>query len=245
MRSVAAATGQQVPHVPQVRDQANIVRTDLEWDSYLPPRASGRSWRVQQRIKRAIDIAGALGALVILSPLLLVVGLLVRLSSRGPVLYRYPVVGFRGRPFTGLKFRTMVMDADARKAEYLEHNEMTGPVFKLRNDPRVTSLGRFLRKYSIDELPQLWLVVRGEMSLVGPRAPGPDEFARFERWQCGKLAVKPGITCIWQVSGRSEISDFDTWARLDLEYIESWNLARDFILLLRTVPAVISARGAY
>jgi lipopolysaccharide/colanic/teichoic acid biosynthesis glycosyltransferase len=102
-----------------------------------------------------------------------------------------------------------------------------------------------LRRYSIDELPQLWSVVRGDMSLVGPRAPGPEEFARFERWQCGKLAVKPGITCIWQVSGRSEISDFDTWARLDLDYIESWNLALDLVLLLRTIPAVISARGAY
>jgi lipopolysaccharide/colanic/teichoic acid biosynthesis glycosyltransferase len=139
----------------------------------------------------------------------------------------------------------MVVDADSRKAEYMQQNEMNGPVFKLRNDPRVTRPGRWLRRYSIDELPQLWSVVRGDMSLVGPRAPGPEEFARFERWQCGKLAVKPGITCIWQVSGRSEISDFDTWARLDLDYIESWNLALDLVLLLRTIPAVISARGAY
>jgi lipopolysaccharide/colanic/teichoic acid biosynthesis glycosyltransferase len=200
---------------------------------------------VQQKIKRVLDVVGAATGLVLLLPLLLVVALLVRLTSRGPVLYRYPVIGYRGRPFTGLKFRTMVVDADSRKAEYMQQNEMNGPVFKLRNDPRVTRPGRWLRRYSIDELPQLWSVVRGDMSLVGPRAPGPEEFARFERWQCGKLAVKPGITCIWQVSGRSEISDFDTWARLDLDYIESWNLALDLVLLLRTIPAVISARGAY
>jgi lipopolysaccharide/colanic/teichoic acid biosynthesis glycosyltransferase len=229
----------------QVQEGMGRPVAQLDWDAYLPPRAWGRSWRVQQKIKRVLDVVGAATGLVLLLPLLLVVALLVRLTSRGPVLYRYPVIGYRGRPFTGLKFRTMVVDADSRKAEYMQQNEMNGPVFKLRNDPRVTRPGRWLRRYSIDELPQLWSVVRGDMSLVGPRAPGPEEFARFERWQCGKLAVKPGITCIWQVSGRSEISDFDTWARLDLDYIESWNLALDLVLLLRTIPAVISARGAY
>jgi lipopolysaccharide/colanic/teichoic acid biosynthesis glycosyltransferase len=229
----------------QVQEGTGRPAAQLDWDSYLPPRAWGRSWRVQQKIKRVLDVVGAATGLILLLPLLLVVALLVRLTSPGPVLYRYPVIGYRGRPFTGLKFRTMVVDADSRKAEYMQQNEMNGPVFKLRNDPRVTRPGRWLRRYSIDELPQLWSVVRGDMSLVGPRAPGPEEFARFERWQCGKLAVKPGITCIWQVSGRSEISDFDTWARLDLDYIESWNLALDLVLLLRTIPAVISARGAY
>lgn len=229
----------------QVQEQGALPRPDLDWDSYLPARAASATWRVQQRIKRVIDIAGGAAGLVILSPLLLLVALLVKVTSPGPVLYRYPVVGIRGRPFTGLKFRTMVVDAESRKAEYMQQNEMKGPVFKIRRDPRVTPLGRVLRKYSIDELPQLWLVVRGDLSLVGPRAPGPDEFARFERWQCGKLAVKPGITCIWQVSGRSEISDFDTWARLDLEYIERWNLWLDLVLLVRTIPAVLSTRGAY
>lgn len=242
MRPFAAAIEPQ-----SVQAQESMVRpaAQLDWESYLPPRARGRSWRVQQAVKRVLDVVGAAAGLVLLLPLLLLVALLVRLTSPGPVLYRYPVVGYRGRPFTGLKFRTMVVDADSRKAEYMQQNEMNGPVFKLRNDPRVTRFGRWLRKYSIDELPQLWSVVRGDISLVGPRAPGPEEFARFERWQCGKLAVRPGITCIWQVSGRSEISDFDTWARLDLDYIQSWNLALDLVLLLRTIPAVISARGAY
>jgi lipopolysaccharide/colanic/teichoic acid biosynthesis glycosyltransferase len=122
---------------------------------------------------------------------------------------------------------------------------MSGPVFKLRRDPRVTRSGRWLRKFSIDELPQLWSVLKGDMSLVGPRPPLPEEFAQYEEWQCGKLAVKPGITCFWQVSGRSEISDFATWARLDLRYIREWNLWLDFRLLLRTIPAVLSGRGAY
>ncbi|MGH7447634.1 MAG: sugar transferase [Longimicrobiales bacterium] len=229
----------------QARERALRLTTELDWASYLPARARGASWRAQQVIKRVVDVVAAFVGIIVLSPVLLLVALLVKVTSPGPVLYRYPVLGYRGRPFTGLKFRTMVMDAHARKSDYMQQNEMKGPVFKLRNDPRVTPLGRWLRKYSIDELPQLWSVVRGDMSLVGPRPPGPDEFAHFDDWQCGKLAVRPGITCIWQVSGRSEISDFDTWARLDLEYIESWSLALDVILLLRTIPAVISARGAY
>lgn len=232
--------------VPQVHpDRPLRLMTEPDWNAYLPARACGTSWRVQQTIKRVVDVVGASAGILVLSPLLLLVAALVKLTSPGPVIYRYPVLGHRGRPFTGLKFRTMVLDADARKADYMHQNEMNGPVFKLRNDPRVTRLGRWLRKYSVDELPQLWSVVRGDLSLVGPRAPGPDEFAQFEHWQRGKLAVKPGITCIWQVSGRSEISDFDTWARLDLEYIARWNLWVDLILLVRTIPAVISARGAY
>ena len=222
-----------------------LLASDVDWDSHLPARASGTSWRVQQAAKRVFDVVFALLGLIVLSPLLLLVAALVRVTTPGPALYRYPVLGYRGRPFTGYKFRTMVEDAESLKAAYLQQNEMRGPVFKLREDPRVTPLGRWLRKYSIDELPQLWSVIRGDMSLVGPRPPGPDEFAQFEPWQRGKLAVMPGITCIWQVSGRSEISDFDTWARLDLDYIRRWNFALDLVLLLRTIPAVISARGAY
>ncbi|HEX6308934.1 MAG TPA: sugar transferase [Longimicrobiales bacterium] len=223
------------------------LRVDAEpdWDGYLPVRARSGSWRVQQHIKRVLDVVIAGVGLVLLSPLLLLVALLVKLSSPGPVLYRYPVLGWRARPFTGLKFRTMIVDADVRKTEFMEQNEMNGPVFKLRNDPRVTPLGRWLRKYSIDELPQLWSVLRGEMSLVGPRPPGPHEYADFEPWQRGKLAVIPGMTCIWQVSGRSEISDFDAWVRLDLDYIARWNLLLDLVLLVRTIPAVLSGRGAY
>jgi lipopolysaccharide/colanic/teichoic acid biosynthesis glycosyltransferase len=138
-----------------------------------------------------------------------------------------------------------VQNADDLKTMLLLNNEMQGPAFKMRADPRVTPLGRWLRKYSIDELPQLWSVLVGDMSLVGPRPPLAEEFAAFEPWQWGKLAVTPGITCIWQVTGRSDISDFDQWVSLDLEYIRSWNLWLDIKLMLKTIPAVIRARGAY
>ena len=225
--------------------RAQWLRASVDWEGFLPERASGRTWRVQQVVKRGVDIVLAAAGLVVLMPLFVVVAVLVKLSSHGPVLYEWRALGYRARPFVAYKFRTMVVGADARKAEYAAANEMSGPVFKLRRDPRVTPLGRWLRKFSIDELPQLWSVLKGDMSLVGPRPPLPEEFAEYEEWQCGKLAVKPGITCFWQVSGRSEISDFRTWARLDLQYIRAWNLWLDFRLLLRTIPAVLSGRGAY
>lgn len=221
------------------------IRREEDWEGYLPPRASGLGWRVGQRLKRLIDIVVSAALLVLISPLLLLIAILIRLTSEGPIFYPWKVLGHRARPFLGYKFRTMVPNADELKAEMLAQNEMTGPVFKIRNDPRVTPIGRFLRKYSLDELPQLWSVLRGDMSLVGPRPPSPTEFAAFEPWQRGKLAVTPGITCLWQVMGRSEISDFDEWARLDLEYIENWSLWLDLKILLKTVPAVLRGRGAY
>jgi lipopolysaccharide/colanic/teichoic acid biosynthesis glycosyltransferase len=221
------------------------VRRELDWDSLLPARARTVGWRVERGVKRLIDIVVSLMLLVVLSPLLLVLAVLVRFSSPGPIFYPWKVLGARARPFVGYKFRTMVVNAEALKDQMMAHNEMTGPVFKMRNDPRVTRVGRVLRKYSLDELPQLWSVLRGDMSLVGPRPPSAEEFAAFEPWQRGKLALTPGITCIWQVSGRSEISDFDTWARLDLEYIANWNLWLDLKILVRTVPVVFGGRGAY
>lgn len=221
------------------------VRRELDWESLLPARAAGAGWRWQRRLKRLLDIVVSFSLLVLLSPLLLVLALLVRLSSPGPIFYPWKVLGARARPFVGYKFRTMVVNAEALKSQMLAHNEMTGPVFKMRNDPRVTRVGRLLRKYSLDELPQLWSVLVGDMSLVGPRPPSAEEFAAFAPWQHGKLAVTPGITCVWQVSGRSEISDFDTWARLDLEYIANWNLWLDLKILLQTVPVVFGGRGAY
>ena len=234
------------PAEPFVLPQrAQRLRRRVDWSAYLPARAAGRSWQVQQAVKRVLDVVLAAAGLVVLLPVFVLVAALVKLSSRGPVLYEWRALGYRARPFVAYKFRTMVVGADARKAEYAAVNEMNGPVFKLRRDPRVTPLGRWLRKFSIDELPQLWSVLKGDMSLVGPRPPLPEEFAQYEEWQCGKLAVKPGITCFWQVSGRSEISDFRTWARLDLRYIRDWNLWLDFQLLLRTIPAVLSGRGAY
>src|SRR5262249_29880127 len=171
--------------------------------------------------------------------LLALIALVVRVTSGSPVLYHWHVVGQHGRDFRSYKFRTMVPNADALKPLLLSENTMTGPVFKIRNDPRVTPAGRFLRRYSLDELPQLWGVVRGDMSLVGPRPPLQSEYARFTDAQKLKLAVKPGITCLWQVSGRNEIRDFDEWLRLDLEYINSWSLWLDVKILLRTIATVI------
>ncbi len=205
--------------------------------------AAGRR-RWQRRVKRGLDIVAASALLVGLSPLLGAIAAAVKLQDGGPILYPWRVVGQHGRPFTGYKFRTMVVDADARKADLLARNEMSGPVFKLRDDPRITPLGRFLRRYSLDELPQLWSVLKGDMSLVGPRPPLRSEYARFTLWQRQKLAVKPGITCLWQISGRNNIRDFDEWVRLDLDYIRRWSLRLDLEILLKTIPAVLAARGA-
>jgi lipopolysaccharide/colanic/teichoic acid biosynthesis glycosyltransferase len=218
---------------------------EYDWSAVLPPHARTRRWRIQRHVKRAFDIVVAATALVVLAPLLTLIALLIKATSRGPVLYEWRVLGERGRPFVGYKFRTMVEDADRRKEAIVARNEMNGPVFKMKDDPRITRVGRVLRKYSLDELPQLWSVVAGDMSLVGPRPVYPSELAGFEPWQRAKLAVTPGITCLWQIGGRSEIRDFDQWVRLDLEYIERWSLALDLRILARTVPAVVSARGAY
>jgi lipopolysaccharide/colanic/teichoic acid biosynthesis glycosyltransferase len=228
----------------EIPEQVRRISDHTDWDTLLPDHAETASWRVQQRVKRGVDVVVAGLALVGLSPLFLLIAALIKISSPGPVFYEWRVLGKRAKPFIGYKFRTMVVGADRLKAGFLDRNEMSGPVFKIRNDPRVTPIGRWLRKYSIDELPQLWSVLKGDMSLVGPRPPAPEEFVRFVGWQRGKLAVTPGITCLWQVSGRNEISDFDTWARLDLEYIQNWDLGLDAKILLKTVPAVLSARGA-
>lgn len=216
-----------------------------DWDAALPARASSLRYRTAWMVKRGVDVLGASLGLVVLSPLLVLIAVLVKATSRGPVLYPWRVLGKHARPFVGYKFRTMVQNADALKAEMLEKNEMSGPVFKMRNDPRITWLGRWLRKFSLDELPQLWSVLRGDMSLVGPRPPSAEEFIGFEPWQRGKLAVTPGITCLWQVSGRNEISDFNEWAQLDLEYIREWGLLLDAKILFLTIPAVLRGHGAY
>ena len=200
--------------------------------------------RVQLALKRVLDVVVSGSLLLVVGPLLALLALGVKLTSRGPAFYRWEVVGEGGRPFTGYKLRTMVADADALKSALLAENEMSGPVFKMKRDPRVTRFGRFLRTYSLDELPQLWSVFKGDMSLVGPRPPLRGEYARFTDFQKRKLAVKPGLTCLWQVRGRSAISDLDEWVRLDLEYIERWSLWLDLKILLLTVPAVFFTRGA-
>lgn len=194
-------------------------------------------------LKRVLDFLISAAGLILLSPLLALVALLIKATSKGPVLFSQERVGLHGRRFRCHKFRTMVVGAERLQRD-LEHlNEADGPVFKIRNDPRVTPVGRFLRKFSLDELPQLWNVLVGDMSLVGPRPPIPSEVERYERWQRRRLSMRPGITCLWQISGRSEL-DFDTWMRLDLQYIDHWSLTLDFVILLKTLPAVLSTRGA-
>lgn len=198
----------------------------------------------QLRLKRQIDVWGALTLLVLLLPVLLVTVAMVRLSSRGPALYVQQRVGRNGRPFRMLKLRSMHANAHQERPAIVHLNEVTGPVFKVRDDPRVTRVGRLLRRFSLDELPQLFNVLRGDMSLVGPRPPLPEEYAEYGPRERQRLRVVPGITCIWQVKGRSDL-DFDTWVDMDLEYIEGWSIREDLKLLLLTIPAVVSGRGAY
>ena len=192
-----------------------------------------------------MDLVGAFVLLILLSPFFLVIAIVIKLTSPGPVFFHQQRSGQNGGPFTLYKFRTMISNAEQFKHELQAMNEMEGPVFKLTNDPRITRFGRFLRRYSLDELPQLFNVLRGEMSLVGPRPLPVDEVKRFnDLAHRRRLSVKPGLTCLWQVSGRNQIKDFKDWVRLDLEYIDNWSLWLDLKILLRTIPAVFAATGA-
>jgi exopolysaccharide biosynthesis polyprenyl glycosylphosphotransferase len=196
-------------------------------------------------LKRAMDCIGAGVGLLLLSPLFAVIAIVIKLESEGPVLFSQTRIGKDGKEFRCWKFRSMFRDAEQRKQELLQQNEMSGGVtFKMKHDPRVTGVGRFIRKASIDELPQLWNVFNGDMSLVGPRPPVPQEVAQYSAHERQRLAVKPGITCIWQVSGRSDIP-FNEQVLMDIEYIRSRSLWFDISLLLRTIPAVLLARGSY
>lgn len=197
----------------------------------------------QLGVKRALDVSAALALLILLAPVFAVIGIAIKLDSRGPLFYPWNVVGQGGHPFRGYKFRTMVVNADAVKSQLAAQNEMQGPVFKMKNDPRITRTGRVLRKFSLDELPQLWSVLKGDMSLVGPRPPLQTEYAQFTEFQKQKLAFKPGITCLWQISGRNEIRDFDEWVRLDLEYMAHWSLWLDIKILGLTALAVLRGTG--
>jgi exopolysaccharide biosynthesis polyprenyl glycosylphosphotransferase len=201
------------------------------------------SW--QGVLKQILDLAGAALLLMVLGIPMLLVTLAIRVVSPGPVLFRQQRCGLNGRPFTMLKFRSMVTDAEQRKHEFAALNEMSGPVFKTSNDPRITPIGRFLRRWSIDEWPQLINVLRGEMSLVGPRPLPVDEVERFDDpAHRRRLSVRPGLTCLWQVSGRNNVRDFRDWVRLDLEYIDNWSLWLDLKILWRTIPAVLAGTGA-
>ncbi|MBI4786963.1 MAG: sugar transferase [Chloroflexi bacterium] len=198
-----------------------------------------RRSELQTALKRLLDIVIASVLLVVLSPLLLLIALAIRVSSGSPILFEWNVVGQNGRPFKSNKFRTMVTGADRIKQQLVAQNEMRGPVFKMKGDPRVTPVGRILRKYSLDELPQLWSVLKGDMSMVGPRPPLRYEYEQFTERQKRKLAVKPGMTSLWHVSGKP--SDFEEWLRLDFEYIDRWSLRLDFEILIKT--AVVVLRG--
>jgi len=178
----------------------------------------------------------------VLSPLLAAIALAIKLTSPWPVLFAQLRSGLNGRVFKFYKFRTMVENAEELKKDLEHRNEMSGPVFKIKDDPRVTRLGRILRKYSLDELPQLFNVLRGDMSLVGPRPPIPAEVVKYERWQRRRLSMKPGLTCFWQIGGRNEI-DFGDWMTMDLRYIDNWSFRLDVIILLKTIPVVLFGRG--
>jgi exopolysaccharide biosynthesis polyprenyl glycosylphosphotransferase len=195
-------------------------------------------------LKRLQDIFASAVGVTLTIPLLPFIALAIKLGSRGPVLYSQERLGVNGRRFTLHKFRTMFEGSDRRLDEVAHLNEVEGPVFKARRDPRVTPVGRVLRRLSLDELPQLYNVLKGDMSLVGPRPPIPDEVAQYERWQRRRLSMKPGITGLWQVSGRAGLDDFNRWIALDLAYIDNWSLWLDLKILLQTIPAVLSTRGA-
>lgn len=201
------------------------------------------SW--QKVAKHAIDVFGALAFLIAWSWAFIIIAIVIRLTSPGPVLFRQRRSGLNGKPFTMLKFRSMVTNAEQRKAELEVLNEMEGPVFKLSNDPRVTPIGRILRRWSIDEWPQMINVLLGDMSLVGPRPLPVDEVSRFDDFaHRRRLSVKPGLTCLWQVNGRNEVHNFRDWVRLDLEYIDNWSIWLDLKILCKTVPVVLMGTGA-
>lgn len=225
-----------------------IYRSDISYFGNIPlihyEISPGGSDNPGLVIKRLIDIVFSATLLTVLSPVLLLTALAIKIDNPGPIFFKQRRVGLNGRRFTLLKFRSMVPGAARQKAKLEKLNEMKGPVFKIANDPRITKVGKFIRSYSIDELPQLFNVLKGDMSLVGPRPPLPSEVSHYRRKQRRRLSMRPGLTCIWQVSGRNDIPDFEEWAKLDLEYIDNWNLKRDFMLMLKTIPVVFSGSGS-
>jgi lipopolysaccharide/colanic/teichoic acid biosynthesis glycosyltransferase len=194
-------------------------------------------------VKRAIDMTGAVIGLTLSAPVIAAAAAALKLSSPGPVFFFQMRCGVNGRRFMCPKLRTMCVDAEALQHQLAHLNEMDGPVFKIRDDPRVTPVGRFLRKWSIDELPQFWSVLIGDMSLVGPRPAIPAEVVQYEGAERRRLSMRPGLTCLWQANGRNDIA-FDEWMRLDLEYIDTWSVSRDVKIILKTVPQVLFARGS-
>lgn len=218
-------------------------RIQLTVENDIVSRVEPRTIRYRKR-KRILDIVGSLAFLVVFFPVMFLIGLLVKLTSRGPIFYVSKRVGLCGRIFNFYKFRSMYVDADKRRAALLDKNEKDGPIFKMKDDPRVTRFGRFLRKYSLDELPQFINVLMGDMSLVGPRPPLPNEVNEYDAYAAERLSVRPGLTCYWQIMGRSDLS-FDEWIRLDHKYMKEMSLWVDLKILFLTPLAILKGDGAY
>jgi exopolysaccharide biosynthesis polyprenyl glycosylphosphotransferase len=193
-------------------------------------------------VKRAFDMIGSICLLILFMPVLALIALAIKIDSPGPVFFRQVRMGVNGRQFQCLKFRSMVANAESIRDSLLSLNEQSGPVFKIKNDPRITRVGRILRKYSLDELPQLFNILKGDMSFVGIRPPLPSEVEQYDRWQRRRLSMKPGVTCLWQINGRNKVS-FEEWMKMDLAYIDNWSLKLDFSILLKTIPAVLRGTG--
>lgn len=221
---------------------SNAVRTEIAEHRFLtfinvPHNASALA------VKKISDIFGALIAIIVLSPLLIFISVMIKLSSRGPIIYKQPRVGLRGRQFELYKFRTMVVNADELKKELEDMNEADGPAFKIKDDPRVTGIGKFLRRTGLDELPQLFNILKGEMSLIGPRPPLPEETTQYERWQLRRLSVKPGLSCFWQVKPDRNSIKFEKWMEMDLAYIDNWSLRLDFMIIFKTLKTIFQRTG--
>ena len=204
---------------------------------------SARGFSFYEIIKRLIDIICSFMGLLAFSPLFIIIAIIIKFTSKGPVFFSQKRVGKYGREFDMYKFRSMVVNAEELKEKLAAQNEMSGPMFKMKDDPRVTKVGKFIRKTSLDELPQLWNVLKGDMSLVGPRPSLPKEVAQFEDWMHRRLEVKPGLTCYWQVSGRNNI-DFEDWMKLDIRYVEERNLFVDIKLIFKTIFVLFGDKNA-
>lgn len=205
---------------------------------------SSMEFSLYEVIKRLIDVVCSFLGVLVLSPLFIIIAIIIKITSKGPVFFSQKRVGKNGKEFYMYKFRSMVVNAEELKEKLAAQNEMSGPMFKMKDDPRVTKVGKFIRKTSIDELPQLWNVLKGDMSLVGPRPSLPKEVAQFEEWMYRRLEVKPGLTCYWQVSGRNNI-DFEDWMNLDIRYVEERNLWIDIKLIFKTVGVLFGDKNAH
>ena len=234
--SVIPAYNDFIPSLPHVEQAGTLKLVNVR---STPDK--GLAWKI---IKRSMDVVGSLLGLILTSPIMLGVAIAVKRCDGGPALFSQTRVGKNGKEFKMYKFRSMYIDAEQRLAELQKFNEVDGPAFKMENDPRITKVGKFIRRTSLDELPQLWNVLKGDMSIVGPRPPLPREVVQYNDWDWGRLAVKPGLTCYWQVSGRSDVS-FDEWMKLDLQYVEEQGFWTDVKVIFKTVGVVVLGKGAY